>query len=293
MPYEIFQLKTEQIPRPLLEIPEPPKALFAAGNLPWTEDDYVYLTVVGSRRFTSYGRDACEKLILGLSGYPIIIVSGLAIGIDTIAHETAIKAKLKTLAMPGSGLSAKVLHPSSNKSLAEKIVESGGCLLSEFPPDYPAGLHTFPRRNRLMAGLAKATLVIEAGEKSGTLITARLATEYNRDVMAVPGSIYSSASSGANWLIKQGAMPITGSQDILQGLGFETENQNLSNQQKLPLDLSNEEKLIIDLLRIESRPRDELIMDSGLAPQKANSLLTALEIKGLVKEEVGEIRLVA
>lgn len=290
--YEIFELNRDQFPSELTEIPEPPTKLFAAGNLPWLEDEYVYLTIVGSRRFTSYGRDVCEKLISGLAGYPIIIVSGLAIGIDTIAHETALKSGLKTLAMPGSGLSSKVLHPSSNKKLAEKIIEAGGALLSEFPPDYPAGLHTFPRRNRLMAGLARATLVIEAGEKSGTLITARLATEYNRDCFAVPGSIYSPASTGANWLIKQGATPITSSEDILRALNFDIAKTENDSQQKLFADLSTEEKIIIDLISIEPLPRDELMIACNLSPQKTNSLLAALEIKGLIKEELGEIRLI-
>jgi DNA processing protein len=289
--YEIFQLQAEQFPPALSEIPQPPEELYAAGRLLWQEDEFQYLTVVGSRKLTTYGRDACSKLIVGLTGYPIVIVSGLALGIDTVAHEAALTAGLPTIAFPGSGLGSKVLHPRTNHRLAEKIVEAGGCLLSEFPPNYPAGLYTFPKRNRLMAGVARATLVIEAGSKSGTLITARLATEYNRDVLTVPGSIYSPASAGANWLIKQGATPITESGDILRALGFDPKQETGERQQKLFAELSTEEKLIIALIESEPLPRDEILISCGLTIQRGSSLLAALEIKGLIKEELGEIRL--
>jgi DNA processing protein len=289
--YEIFQLRPEQFPPELAEIPQAPTELYAAGQLPWLNGKYQYLTVVGSRKFTHYGRDACEKLIAGLAGYPIVIVSGLAIGIDTIAHQAALKAGLLTLAMPGSGLAPTVIHPSSNRQLAEEIVASGGALLAEFPPNYPAGLHTFPRRNRLMAGLARATLIIEAGEKSGTLITARLATEYNRDVLAVPGSIYSTASAGANWLIKQGATPITSSEDILRALNFDMEKEQTKKQQELFADLSPGEQKIIELISYEPLTRDELILALDLPAGETSSLLMTMEIKGLIKEELGEIRL--
>src|SRR3989344_1689451 len=185
---EIRKLPKKEFPEGLIEIPQPPKELYIQGNLP-SKEDGVLLAVVGSRRFTTYGRDVCEKIFSGLRNYPIVIVSGLAIGIDTLAHQNALKNGLKTIAMPGSGIDRKVLHPSSNRRLADEIIKSGGCLLSEYEPKLPAGAWTFPRRNRLMAGLSKAVLIIEAGERSGTLITARLATEYNRDVLAIPGSI--------------------------------------------------------------------------------------------------------
>ena len=251
------------------------------------------LTVVGSRKFSSYGRDVCEKIITGLAGYPIAIISGLALGIDTIAHKTALKARLPTIGIPGSGLDRSVLHPHSNRRLADEIVASGGSLLSEFPPTMPAGLHTFPRRNRIMAGLARATLVIEAGEKSGTLITARLATEYNRDCFAVPGSIFSPSSQGANWLIKQGATPITSSEDILSAFNLETEGL-FSSKNKLSaqlLELSPAEQKILNIIMIEPLPRDLLIEELSLPIHEANTLLSTMEIKGLIKEEMGEIRI--
>jgi DNA processing protein len=281
------QLPESQWPPPLLEIPEPPEQLYIEGALP--DLNFIYLTVVGSRRLSSYGREACEKIISELAGFPIAIVSGLALGIDTIAHESALAARLPTIAFPGSGLDRSVLHPHSNHRLADEIVAGGGALLSEFDPTYPAGLHTFPRRNRLMAGLAKATLVIEAGERSGTLITSRLALDYNRDVYAVPGSIFSPNSSGTNSLIKQGATPITSGFDVLQALGLASE---VPIQTSLPLaDLSSLERKIVDLLSVEPLPRDILISEIALPTSETNSTLAVMEIKGLIKETMGEIRL--
>lgn len=256
----------------------------------WPAENYIFLTVVGSRKFSRYGQEVCEELISGLSGYPIAIVSGLAIGIDTIAHKTALAAKLPTIAFPGSGLDRSVLHPSSNKKLADEIVYAGGVLVSEYEPTQPAGIHTFPQRNRLMAALGKATLIIEAGEKSGTLITARLALDYNREVLAVPGSIFNFGSKGTNELIRQGATPVTRSEHILEALGFESPSNN--GQQKLFVDLTDNEQKIIEILQIEPLPRDELIMESGLAAADFNQTLAVLEIKGLIKETLGEIRLV-
>ena len=186
---DIRKLRTEEIPPQLLEIPQPPKTLYIRGTLP--SQDAIYLAVVGSRKYTSYGRDICEKLVRGLAGYPVIIVSGLALGIDTIAHKTAMSVGLTTIAFPGSGLDNSVLYPRTNLSLAQEIINAGGCLISEMQPTERATLYSFPQRNRLMAGISKAVLIIEAEEKSGTLITARMALDYNRDVLAVPGSIFS------------------------------------------------------------------------------------------------------
>jgi len=271
---------------PLLEIPEPPEQLYIEGMLP--REGTVLLAVVGSRRYSSYGKDVCEKLIEGLAGHNISIISGLAVGTDTIAHKAALKAGLHTIAFPGSGLDRTVLHPHSNRSLADEIVGKGGCLISEYDPTYPAGVHTFPRRNRLMAGLSRAVLVIEAGEKSGTLITARLATEYNRDVLAVPGSIFSPNSLGTNSLIKLGATPVTSSDDILRALGFE-----VTGDQKI-LDLStltDNEKLIVEMLQVEALPRDEIIRSLDLPVSETNTALATLEIKGVITETMGEVRL--
>jgi len=214
-------LKPEQFPTLLKEIPDKPKVLYMEGELP--PENSIYLAVVGTRKFSTYGKEAAVKIISGLSGYPIVIISGLALGIDAIAHRTALDTGLKTISVPGSGLDRSVLHPASNRKLADQIVQSGGTLLSEFEPKSPAGIHTFPRRNRIIAGLSQAVLVIEAPEKSGTSITARLALDYNRDVLAVPGPIFSINSLGSNRLIKQGATPISSSEDLLEALGFNVE----------------------------------------------------------------------
>ena len=190
---QIRKLPKSKFPKALLEIPQPPENLWIIGELP-TDKNLIYLSVVGSRKFTTYGREACEKIITGLKGYPIVIVSGFAMGIDTIAHKAAMRAGLKTMVFPGSGLSDKAIYPKTNVQLMREVVENGGCLLSEFEPDFMATQWGFPMRNRLMAGISKAVLIIEAEERSGTLITARLTTEYNRDLLVVPGSIFSSNS---------------------------------------------------------------------------------------------------
>jgi len=283
---DIYKLKFEQFPKPLLEIPQPPKTLYIRGKLP--DPDMIYLAVVGSRKYTSYGKDICEKLIRGLKGYPIVIVSGLAMGIDTIAHKTALEVGLITMSFPGSGLDNNVLYPRQNIKLAQEIVDKGGCLLSEFEPNFVSMLYSFPQRNRLMAGISRAVLIIEAEEKSGTLITARMALDYNRDVLAVPGSAFSQNSNGTNNLIKQGATPVTKSTDILEALGFEIERPKISDKEKY-VDCSKEEMKIIELLR-EPIERDELVRISGMDIAKANALLSIMEIKDLIKEELGEIR---
>lgn len=283
---DIYKLKLDQFPKLLLEIPQPPKTLYIRGKLP--SPDMIYLAVVGSRKFTSYGKDICEKLIRGLKGYPIVIVSGLAMGIDSIAHKTALEVGLTTISFPGSGLDNSVLHPRSNIRLAEEIINKGGCLISELEPSWKATLYSFPQRNRLMAGISKAVLIIEAQEKSGTLITARMALDYNRDVLAVPGSAFSSNSNGTNWLIKQGATPVTTSEDVLMALGFNVEKPKQTDAEKYA-DCSSEEMKIIKLL-IEPIERDELIRISGMKTAEANALLSIMEIKELIKEELGEIR---
>lgn len=285
---DIRKLTKEEFPPQLFEIPEPPKQLFVHGKMP--DADSILLTVVGSRKYSHYGKEICEKLIEGLSGYDIIIVSGLALGIDTIAHKAALSAGLRTIAVPGSGLDDKVLYPATNKLLAREIVKSGGGLLSEFDPDFHATPWSFPQRNRIMAGLSHATLVIEAENRSGTLITARLALDYNRDVLAVPGSVFSSNSQGTNRLLRQGATPITSSMELLDTLGFETKE---STPKQKELDFQNcspEEKQVLEIIA-EPCTRDELIRALEVPASQANILLSAMEIKGLIKETGGKIHI--
>lgn len=284
--YPIKELSPKDFPRRLTEIADPPKKLFIRGELP--PEDSKWLCVVGSRKFTPYGKSACEKLIAGLRGFPIVIVSGLALGMDAIAHKEALRVGLKTVGVPGSGLETDVLYPVSNRVIAWQILDAGGALISEYEPDFQATTWSFPKRNRIMAGLCDATLVIEANIKSGTLITSRLATEYNRDVFTVPGSIFSETSAGPHMLLRLGATPITSSKDILDAFGLATEkSENPAERYK---DCSLEEMTLIKLLMVPTA-KDELIRRSGLSISRANSLLSIMEIKGLIKESMGKIML--
>ncbi len=267
------------------EIPDRPKSLSIRGTFP-DQPHLVFLTVVGSRKCSRYGEEACRHLISGLKGYPVVIVSGLAHGIDGIAHQAALDAGLPTVAFPGSGLGEKSIYPRQHMELAKRILLSGGCLISEQPDNEMGNTWTFPRRNRLMAGISRATLLVEATHQSGSRITAKLATDYNRDVLAVPGSIFDPGSEASNALIKMGAIPITSSIDLLEALGFHVTETK-------PLDLfslcTEEESGVLALL---SRPkfRGDLIREMELPTSKANVLLSQMEMKGLVRENNGEIR---
>jgi DNA processing protein len=280
-------LTKEDYPQCLLEIPEPPQKLYYLGEIPDFEE-YKYLAVVGSRNHTSYGKEVVRKIIEGLAGYPICIVSGLALGIDTLAHKYALEYGMKTLAIPGSGIDFNSIHPRSNIQLAREIVSRGGCLVSEMEPDQKAKIFSFPRRNRIMAGICDAVLIIEAEEKSGTLITARLALDYNREVFVVPGSIFSETSVGTNKLIRQGATPVTSANDILKFFKLISDDDSFENN-KTDLNLTAEEQAVYTILR-EPIERDELIAKMGTNIGEAQSLLTIMEIKGLIEEEFGQIK---
>lgn len=214
----IHKIQKQNYPFLLRQITQLSDEMDVIGTIP--PDSYKFLCIIGSRTHSSYGKESCRRIILGLRGYPIVIVSGMAIGIDSIAHETAIDAGLKTIAFPGSGLHQSVIYPYSRKPLAQKIVDSGGALISKFPLFQKATDWTFPVRNRLMAGISHATLITEARRGSGTLITATYSEEFNRDVLAVPGPIDSELSYGSHMLIRRGATPITSSEDVLEALGL-------------------------------------------------------------------------
>lgn len=281
----IRELLPPDFPELLKEINDPPKRLRYEGVLP--QEGNKCLAVVGSRKYSSYGREACESIISGLAGYPVTIVSGLALGMDSVAHRAAIRAGLQTIAIPGSGLDRKVLHPHSHVGLAEEIIESGGGLISEYDDTMPSGVWAFPRRNRIMAGLCHATLVIEAEKKSGTLITSRLATEYNREVGCVPGPITSPTSDGPHMLIRLGAALVRDANDVLELLGLPRSDTapTLVNIDEL----SDEENIFIKILEAPCS-RDELIRKSKLDTGSASAILSLLEIKGLITEELGEVR---
>lgn len=282
----IEKFPTKKVSKRLSEIPDSPTKLYVRGNLP--NENSKYLCVVGSRKYTSYGKEVCERLIAGLRGYDIVIVSGLALGIDSIAHNAAIQNNLKTIAIPGSGLDWSVLYPSINRKLAENILNTDGCLISEFEPKFRATPYSFPQRNRLMAGMSNAVLIIEAEIKSGTLITSRFATDYNRDVLVVPGPISSKNSEGPNMLLKLGATPVTSSEDILLALGFKIDEKNTKEIKYK--DCSDDELKIINLLT-EPLPRDTIVDKLKIPISKINTLLSILELKGIVIEKFGEIRL--
>lgn len=283
---EIHDLNKKDFPSLLNEINDPPKKMRIVGEIPQTEK---YLAVVGSRKYSEYGKAVCEQLIEGLRGYPITIVSGLALGIDSIAHRSALKAGLPTVAIPGSGLNEKVLYPSSHKELARQIVESGGCIISEFEDNHPPYPSNFPQRNRIIAGMSHATLVIEAELKSGTLITSKYAIEYNRDVFTVPNSIFSKNSEGPHMLLRLGATPITSSADIISALGL-TPHENLFEKRDYS-ECSADEHEVIALLQ-EPKSRDEIIRMINKPVYVTQTILATMEIKGLIKETLGEIHLV-
>src|SRR3989338_173579 len=238
-------LKFDSFPSRLREITDPPEKLYLKGTLP--SEDHKWLCVVGSRKYTNYGEEVCEKLIEGLRGYPVVIVSGLALGMDAIAHRAALSAKLPCVAVPGSGLDPSVLYPATNRRLADEILKAGGVILSEFDPTFRATSLSFPQRNRIMAGLSDAVLVIEAEKRSGTLITARLATEYNRYVFTIPGSIFSASSAGPHMLLRLGATPITSQEDLLNALGLSQTNSSTLNAKRYD-DCSEDEMRVVKLL---------------------------------------------
>lgn len=274
----------------LLELHDVPEQLYIAGTLPdFTIDEYGratprILTVVGSRSYTTYGKLAVEKLVGSLAGEQVIILSGLALGIDGLSHQAALKNNITTCAIPGSGLDAKVIYPRNHLSLAEEIVDAGGILISEFAPDMNAAQWTFPARNRIMAALSDALLVIEATDKSGTLITARLALELGKDIGAIPGDIFSDSSFGTNMLIKEGAYMVRNEDDL-----FDLLHITRKEKEVVTTDYSHEEKLLLTLL-IEPIEKDTLLVKSEMKPDQFLMTLSSLEMKGCIQETFGEVR---
>lgn len=284
----IYTINKDELPFLLRQINDPPEKLYVKGKIP--SDNMKYLCVVGARKHSSYGEEACRKLVAGLRGYNICIVSGLALGIDSIAHRSAIDAGLVTLAFPGSGLDPSVLYPPSHVRLAERIVYAGGALLSEFEMKQEGLPWTFPRRNRLMAGISHATLVVEAELQSGTLITSKYATDYNRDVSAVPGQIFSSLSDGPNMLIGIGAKIVRSTDDILELLDLKKKDEVKVIQPNLFSNLNENEQIILKFLQIETHTCEQLILKSSLSAREVNEVLSSLEISGIISERDGWFR---
>lgn len=281
---KIVTFLDEEYPAILKEIYDFPPLLYVRGNL--RADEGSIVAVVGARQPTNYGQDITTQLATALANAGVTIVSGLARGIDSIAHSAASKAGGRTIAVLGSGLDWRSIYPSENRRLAEEIIAAGGAVISEFPCGSPPHRQHFPQRNRIIAGLSLGTLVVEAAEGSGALITAKCALDYNREVWAVPGSIYSPLSFGPNNLLKQGAKVVTSANDILESL-----NLNLIKEIKLEVKVTAEgpeEEALLPLLSQEPVHIDQLILTSGLSREAVNSALVIMEIKGKIKDIGGK-----
>ena len=278
---DIRELPQTEWPAQLLEIPQQPKRLWLRGSLPPAGTKF--LTVVGSRAMTRYGQEACEKLVMGLAGYPVSIVSGLALGVDACAHRAALSAGLHTISIPGSGLDDSVVSPRTNFGLAQDILAAGGALISEQEPMHKPRLGEFPSRNRLMVGLSNAVLIIEAGPKSGTLITARLASEYNRDLLCIPHRIGDPHAFGPHLFIRLGAALVTDPLHILEVLNIPPRETSALTA---PSDLEDAERVVWSMLE-EPKTRDEILRGADCNAGDLLTALVALELRGLVKEEFG------
>jgi len=262
-------------PRALAEIADPPFLLYMRGSINW---DQMMICVVGSRRMTDYGIQATEKVAADLAHSGVIVVSGLALGIDAVAHQATINEGGTTLAVLGNGID--LVYPSSNLNLARDILEHGA-IISEYPCGVHPALYTFPARNRIISGLCQGLVVTEAAKGSGSLITARAALEQNREVFAVPGSIFSLNSEGTNNLIKMGAHPLTSVQDIFDEFGLS--HPDVATSFREVVGATEDETKIIDILRLEPKHIDEIIKISGLPHSSVSSTLTIMEVGGKIK----------
>lgn len=243
----------------------------------------IKVAVVGSRASTSYGREMTERVVTDLVENGITIVSGLATGIDTYAHECAIASGGKSIAVLANGLNN--VTPVSGVKLIERILESGGLVMSEYKPTVGATRYTFPERNRLISGLSKGVVVVEAGEKSGALITARCALEQGREVFAVPGNITSTRSVGCNDLLYEGASFIRSGLDVLEYLSISPK----ARHEKKQIILDKDEKKLYSLLEEGDRSLDELIEGSGIMPSEVSEVLLRMELNGLISRISGNM----
>lgn len=279
---EILTWQSERYPRLLREVASAPPVLYVAGRL--QEMDSWSVAVVGTRRLTPYGRQIARELVAGLARNNVTIVSGLARGIDGIAHKTALDVGGRTIAVLGSGLAS--IYPPEHRGLARKIIDADqGALITEYALDTPPDAKNFPPRNRIISGLSLGTIVVEAGDRSGALITADFAVEQNREVFAVPGNINSYASRGPNRLIQQGAKLVTGVEDVLEELNLTMVTQQVAVQMALPE--SAEEAALLAHLSPQPVHVDELTRVTGLSSAQVGSTLALMELKGMVQQVGG------
>ena len=282
---DIFSLREERYPAQLRTIADPPPILYVKGTL--LPSDSFSIAVIGTRRCTRYGERQAERLTSALVQNGFAIVSGLALGIDGIAHRAALKSGGRTVAVLGSGLHR--VYPPEHRSLAQKIVESGGCVMSEYPPLHPSAKWTFPQRNRIVSGLSLGVLVVEAPVRSGAMISARMAGEQGRDIFAVPGSIESSASSGCNQLIRDGAYLTESVDDILGVLGPMRQPVLLPGMEGLvrhpnEVSLNDVEHQVLQHVGGTETSFDSIVAASGLEPQQALAALAVLERKRIIRQ---------
>jgi len=295
----LINLADERYPPVLKQIYDPPPVLYIKGSL--TRQDNLCIAIVGSRRCSLYGQEQSSRLAHFLSSAGFTICSGMARGIDSAAHQGALSAGGRTIAVQGCGLAN--IFPPENKKLFELIAESGACI-SELPLQYEPLSENFPPRNRIIAGLSLGTIVVEAGLRSGALITAGAALENNREVMAVPGKIDSPSSKGAHQLIKQGAKLVESVEDVLETLGYigrqlqghaTAAAAKASERLEKPLfdvsqlSLSETEKMVCDYLGKEPLHTEQIIAGTNLPPGSINAALVSLRLKGLIKQLPGNL----
>lgn len=266
-------------PRYLAQIAQPPHVLFYKGNL--DQQDDLSVAIVGTRKVTGYGRQVTADVVRYLTGNGITIVSGLARGVDAIAHRTALEAGGRTLAVLGSGVD--VIYPPEHRKLAQEIEENGAVMSSYPPGTQPEGIN-FPPRNRIISGLSRATVVVEAGARSGALITADFAIDQGREVFSVPGSVFQAMSVGTNALIAKGAIPMNNPAMILEQLNLPRREAQTSLE--LPVFEENE-KRILQCLGDKTLDIDELAASTNMPIENLNASLTMMELKGYVRRDAG------
>ncbi len=273
-------------PQLLKEIHKPPEQLYVRGNADILSSPYLF-GVVGSRKASMYGRQSCAKLLPPCVRAGVVLVSGLAYGIDSFAHRICVNQGRPTIAVLGSGIDDASLYPRGNKTLAAEILKAGGVIISEYPAGTSPYLGNFPARNRIIAGLCKATIIMQAAKRSGSLITARLAMEENRDVLAVPGPITDPACEGTNMLIRDGAGIVLDHTDILSRFEITEAEQEAISHEPLREDLA----IVAAVLSADPTYIDNISSACNISIQDASSALTELEMIG-VATHVGGMRYV-
>jgi len=277
---QILTWKDEKYPGRLSELDNAPPVLFLRGE--YRAEDEWAVAVVGTRRVTAYGRQVTESIARTLASSGVTVISGLARGVDTIAHQTALDAGGRTLAVLGSGVDR--IYPPENRQLSEQVIAQGG-IISDYAMGTPPEAHNFPPRNRIISGLSLATVVVEAGTRSGALITANFAVEQGREVFAVPGNVLAPQSKGTNRLIQQGAHPLLEPKDILEILELTLISEHREARVVLPADAT--EAQLFDILSHEPMHVDDIRAQAGLPIEQVTAALAMMELKGMVRQVSG------